>query len=327
MSTPPNFLSFPVAPLAEQKRIVEKLDAVLGKVDACRQRLERIPTILKRFRQSVLAAACSGKLTADWRKENSISLDDWRQNEFGSLISDGPKNGLYKPQTDYGTGNLVVRIDAFYDGAISDWRALKRVRLTEDELAQFELNNGDILINRVNSPNFLGKCALVEGLPERAVFESNMMRIRISPDQAIPEYLTVFLRSMDGLTELRKNAKHAVNQSSINQKDVRSVMVPLPSLPEQQEIVRRVNALFDLADQLEARYQNAKAHVDKLTQSVLAKAFRGELVPTEAELARQEGRDYEPAAVLLERIQAERESRPKTNRKRAAKKYSRKRAT
>jgi len=82
--------------------------------------------------------------------------------------------------------------------------------------------------------------------------------------------------------------------------------VALPPLAEQHEIVRRVDALFALADKIEARVTAATARVEKITQAILAKAFRGELVPTEAELARVEGRDYEPASVLLERIRAER---------------------
>jgi type I restriction enzyme S subunit len=80
----------------------------------------------------------------------------------------------------------------------------------------------------------------------------------------------------------------------------------LPPRSEQEEIVRRVDALFALADKIEARVKSATARVEKSTQAILAKAFRGELVPTEAELARQEGRDYEPASVLLERIRMER---------------------
>jgi len=85
-------------------------------------------------------------------------------------------------------------------------------------------------------------------------------------------------------------------------------MFPFAPLAEQQEIVRRVEALFKTADGIEARYRTAKVHVDKLTQAILARAFRGELVPTEAELARLEGRDYEPAAVLLERIRQKRDT-------------------
>ncbi len=80
----------------------------------------------------------------------------------------------------------------------------------------------------------------------------------------------------------------------------------VPPLGEQKQIVSRVDALFRLADHIEARYEKAKTHVDKLTQSILAKAFRGELVPTEAELARREGRSYEPASALLAKIEAQR---------------------
>jgi type I restriction enzyme S subunit len=88
--------------------------------------------------------------------------------------------------------------------------------------------------------------------------------------------------------------------------------VLLPPLAEQHEIVRRVDALFALADKIEARLAAVTSRVEKITQAILAKAFRGELVPTEAELARAEGRDYEPASVLLERMRAAREATAST---------------
>lgn len=83
--------------------------------------------------------------------------------------------------------------------------------------------------------------------------------------------------------------------------------MPLPPLEEQFEIVRRIEALFEIATAIEKRVAAAAGRADKLTQAILKKAFRGELVPTEAELARCEGRDYEPASVLLERIRKTRE--------------------
>jgi type I restriction enzyme S subunit len=101
-------------------------------------------------------------------------------------------------------------------------------------------------------------------------------------------------------------ARSTSGVNNINSEEVKALEVLLPPLAEQQEIVRRVSALFKTADVLEARYRKAKAHVDRLAQSILARAFRGELVTTEAELARQEGRDYEPASALLERIQQKR---------------------
>jgi type I restriction enzyme S subunit len=95
------------------------------------------------------------------------------------------------------------------------------------------------------------------------------------------------------------------------------IPVPVAPLTEQQEIVRRVEALFKTADALEVRYLTAKGHVDKLTQSILSRAFRGELVTIEAELARQEGRDYEPASVLLERIRQERKQQQESTKLKA----------
>jgi type I restriction enzyme S subunit len=95
-------------------------------------------------------------------------------------------------------------------------------------------------------------------------------------------------------------------QPKLTQAALKRIPVPLPPLREQHEIVRRVDALFKLADAIEKRVAAATVRADKLTQAILAKAFRGELVPTEAELARQEGRDFEPASVLLEGIRAER---------------------
>jgi type I restriction enzyme S subunit len=218
--------------------------------------------------------------------------------EFGELISDGPQNGLYKPASFYGDGTLIVRIDAFYDGTIAAWGELKRVRLTDKERSQFALRNDDILVNRVNSPKFLGKCALVRKLKEPCVYESNMMRLRLDTSRALPDYAILYLQSLPGLVELRKNAKHAVNQSSINQEDVKGAMFNLPPLPEQQEIVRRVQGLFALADQLEARLAKARGQVEKLTPSLLARAFAGQLVP-------QDPTD-EPAEKLLDRIKSAR---------------------
>jgi len=292
-------LPFNVAPLSEQRRIADKLEAVLGRVDACRTRLDRIPALLKRFRQSVLAAATSGHLTAEWRMANGLD-DEWESAELGSLIADGPKNGLYKSSTCYGQGTRILRIDNFYAGYISSWEGLKRLTVSEAELEDFSLAVGDIVVNRVNSMSHLGKSALVRDLPEPCVFESNMMRLRLDIERISPQFCILVLTSQNGIEQLQQNAKQAVNQASINQTDVKAVIVSLPSLPEQQEIVRRVEALIAIADRIEVRLATAHKTVERLTPATLAKAFRGELIP-------QDPND-ESASVLLERIREERES-------------------
>lgn len=296
--------TLPLPPLAEQARIAHKLDELLAQVDTLKARIDAIPGLLKRFRQSVLTAAVSGRLTEEWRGERE--LPNFSEVEFGCLIKEGPQNGLYKPSSAYGVGVKIIRIDSFYSGEITDWNRLRSLAVDQSELESWGVNTGDILINRVNSIEYLGKCALVRSVPEPTVFESNVMRMSLRTDLVNPEYLMRFLSSEIGRKKLITKAKHAVNQASINQGDVKACKVPLPSLTEQNEIVCCVEQLFAFAAVLEDKVVSAKNRIDHMTQSILAKAFRGELVP-------QDPND-EPASMLLERIQAQRASTPKARR-------------
>uniref|UniRef100_UPI0035C6C0EF restriction endonuclease subunit S n=1 Tax=Serratia quinivorans TaxID=137545 RepID=UPI0035C6C0EF len=262
--------------LAEQKIIADKLDTLLAQVDSTKAQLEKIPQILKRFRQAVLVAAVSGNLTEEWRAQNPDQTCT-KIVSLGDIIIDGPQNGIYKPSSLYGSGHKIVRIDSFYDGVLCDWNTFKRVQLESSDVKKWSLRNNDILINRVNSIEYLGKCGLVENLPEVTVFESNIMRITLNPEKAVAKFVTIFLSSIIGLSRLRENAKLAVNQASINQKDVKSCKIELPSISEQTEIVHRVEQLFSYADTIEKQVQNALERVNNLTHSILAKAFRGEL--------------------------------------------------
>jgi len=291
-----------VPPLQEQKRIADKLDSVLTRVDAVNTRLARVAPLLKRFRQSVLSAAVNGGLITE---ASLSSPKNWRSVTLGDLIEDGPKNGLYKPSSAYGAGVRILRIDSFYDGKVSDWASLRLLSIDSSELKQFGLMNGDLVINRVNSIEYLGKCALVEGLQGECVFESNMMRFRLSPRLANPRFIRTWLCSEAARTQIVAKAKHAVNQASINQSDVCGLKLQLPPLSEQTEIVRRVETLFAFADRLEGRLAQAQTAATRLTPALLAKAFRGELVP-------QDPND-EPAAELLRRLQAERATAAKAS--------------
>jgi len=305
---PKDFVSgyeLPLPPFAEQKVIADKLDTLLAQVDNTKARLERIPKILKRFRQSVLAAAVSGRLTDEWRRGRPNN-PSWVALRLGALIKNGPQNGIYKPLKLYGSGSLIIRIDSFYDGQISCWGKLKRVKIEAAEIEKWQVHQGDLLINRVNSIEYLGKSALVGELSEPAVFESNIMRLSLDRAKAAPEFISLFLRSPAGIAQLRSNAKLAVNQASINQGDVKNCSMELPGLDEQTEIVRQVDQLFAHADRIEQQVNNALARVNNLTQSILAKAFRGELT----EQWRNENQALiggeNSAAALLEMIKSER---------------------
>lgn len=294
MKTIPVFLP----PLNEQKRIVEKLEKLLGKVEACRARLDKIPTILKRFRQSVLAAACSGKLTADWRAENENG-EEWKETILGDVIIDKPKNGYSAKPVNYETKYRVLTLTATTSGRFID----KHFKYFDEKMggdSQFWIQPDDILVQRGNTIEYVGVSAIYDGEPNQFIYPDLMMRLRAN-ETITTKYLYFHLSWEKTRNYLRENATGtAGNMPKINQTTLINTPILLPPLPEQKEIVRQVEDLFKFADSIEERFKQAKAQVDKLTNSILAKAFRGELVP-------QDDTD-EPASVLLERIKAEKDT-------------------
>ncbi len=141
----------------------------------------------------------------------------WELRSLDNLITDGPQNGLYKPNTDYGSGTPILRIDAFYDGTVTDIESLKRVRLTDDERKRYALTENDIVINRVNSIEYLGKSALIPRLSEGTVFESNMMRMRVDPLVLHERFLIAILQTDFVKTQILdvRNVR-SIRQASIN---------------------------------------------------------------------------------------------------------------
>jgi type I restriction enzyme, S subunit len=161
---------------------------------------------------------------------------------------------------------------------------------------------GDILFTRSGT---IGRCAVATPAEQGHLMTLHLLRVRPDQRKALSAYLCYVFQGAPHIQRQMKEAAIGSTRAGFNTNLLAGLDVPIPSLPEQREIVRRVGALFKLADRIEAKLAAARQRVDALPQAVLAKAFRGELVPTEAELARREGRDYEPAADLLARIRAE----------------------
>ena len=146
---------------------------------------------------------------------------------------------------------------------------------------------------------------MVRGVGRRTIlYPDKLMRVRLV-ETSRSSYTEAFFGSPGARERLTRGAKSSAGQQGVSGQDLKNQAFALPPLAEQDEIVRRVEGLFKLADAVEKRVVAATARAGRLTQAILAKAFRGELVPTEAELARREGRAYEPAAELLERIHRE----------------------
>lgn len=284
----------PLPPTAEQARIVAKLEKLLEKVDDCRERLAKIPVILKRFRQSVLSAACSGRLTADF--EENQRRTGWSSGElvdFGKVSGGVTKNarrGSLPLQAPYiSVGNVYendLRLDDVGVIGVSKMEFDRTLLRTDDLL--FVEGNGSI--------DQVGRVALWNDQIQPCLHQNHIIKFR-SGINLSPKFALFWMMSPQGRDSLTEAAVSTAGLYNLSITKIEKLPIRCPPLPEQHEIVRRVEGLFALADKIEDRYKKAKEQVDKLTQSILAKAFRGELVP-------QDPND-EPASELLKRIKTE----------------------
>lgn len=336
---------FGLPPLPEQQRIVEKIETLFAQLDKGEVAVREVQELLTRYRQSVLKAAVTGQLTAEWRAARTSKLEHardlltrilkarrekwmgrgkyqeprapnltdlpelpevWVWTNMDALIVHGPQNGIYLPQDKYGDGTPIIRIDDFQTGWVRPVENLRKVNAASEEVKLYSLRNGDFVINRVNSVTHLGKAMLVDPEHDGALFESNMMRMSVS-HYVDPSYLELYLSSAIGRKRLIANCKHAVNQASINQGDVESTPVPLPPLEEQREIAVLARERLAKTNVLVDWCETELKRSTSLRQSILKDAFAGKLVP-------QDPTD-EPASALLARTAAAQPNAKKTGRK------------
>ena len=336
-------LNIPLPPLAEQRRIVARLEALLADTEQVRSRLDAVAATMQRFRQAVLAAAFDGQLTEGWR-EGKTEIES--TTEIQSIIKEREKykcrispayddKKLFQlPETwkwiKLGDVALVLDVDHkmpkkvedgiffispkdFFEPNGIDFVNSKKIaeedyiRLSRKLLPE----EGDLIYSRIGT---IGK---VRKVPSNIKFQISYSLSLIKPLGPLrnSNYLFWLLQSSFVLDQAITN-KRSIGVPDLGLKEIHNFSIPFAPLAEQQEIVRRVEALFAQADRIEGEVTRARERVEALTQAVLAKAFRGELVPTEAELARREGREYEPAGALLERVRIERqEGRPRSGKR------------
>jgi type I restriction enzyme S subunit len=213
----------PCPPLVEQRRIVDILDAV-------NERERSIEALTAKLQ--IVEPGLLGELVERDRIE------------FGELLASGPQNGLYKPGSSYGEeGTPIVRINSFAGGPSDLTRGLRRVATTAKEISQYGLKPGDILINRVNALELVGKSTAVTRLDEPTIFESNVMRCRLNPDKAEPAFVEAWLGSATAKAYFLRRAKSAVSQASINQNDVLTCPFPRLNAEEQRKFLQRLDAV------------------------------------------------------------------------------------
>ena len=201
------------------------------------------------------------------------------------------------------TGRVPVLRMGNIQNAKFDWADL--VYTSDDnEIAEYLLRDGDVLFNRTNSPELVGKTAIYKG-EHSAVFAGYLIRVNHIYTVVDSQYLNLFLNSHVARQHGNSVKTDGVNQSNINGAKLSNYPFPYCSIEEQREIASMLEVMFSVLDETEADIVQELQKADVLRQSILKKAFSGQLVP-------QDPHD-EPASVLLDRIRAEREKAVKNN--------------
>lgn len=269
-------IEFPLPPLAEQNRIVAKLDTLFAQVETINTNMANIPLLLKDFRQQVLTQAVNGKLTEEWRKAKKLTK--WQKLKIGDIIKSieaGKSFLCLETPASYGQVGLI-KISAvtwnFFNA-----KETKTVTDLQKINPNYFIKSGDFLISRANTLELVGSSVIVDKIDLDIMLSDKVWRVNFKNDND-KFFINFFLKTRIGRSEIETRATgNQLSMRNLSQNNFKDIDVNMPSATEQLEIVSRVESLFDKATAIEKQYKSLKQKTDNLTHALLYKAFKGEL--------------------------------------------------
>jgi type I restriction enzyme S subunit len=267
----------PKPPLPEQRAIAHVLNTVRRSIEAT----ERVIAAARELKRSLMKHLFTYGPVPIYHVDQVIMIETeigevpntWEIVPLGLIIDYGPQNGLYKPASDYGEGSPILRIEAFENGDLIEKQSLKKLRLSPSEIETYSLKENDIVVNRVNgSLDILGKCARVGKLQELTVFESNMMRFSVDASKAFSQFILYYMGTSISRHQINTKAR-IIHQASINQQDLKTILVPLTGLSDQKIVID----YLDIIDRkLQVEITRVKS-LSSLFQSLLTDLMTGRM--------------------------------------------------
>lgn len=290
----------PLPPLPEQQRIAEKLESLLGKLKEAKELLYEIPEILQNFRQSVLSAACSGRLTKDWREDNPIQNDlpeTWVASRFDQVFDINPSHKNIPIDNNLNISFVPMNLIEEETGKINT-NISKKYNEVKNGYTKFI--EDDVLFAKITPCMENGKIAIAQNLINGIGCGTTELHVFRPVIKGMSKYLFYFLLQKTIREQAKRRFQGTSGHMRVPSEFFHDLFFPLPPIEEQHEIVRRVESLFKKADNIESHYKSAMELIETLPEIILSKAFRGGLVP-------QDPND-EPAIKLLEKIMTDKDS-------------------
>lgn len=265
-------IPIPLPPLAEQQRIVDRIESLFAKLDEAKEKAQAVVDSFETRKAAILHKAFTGELTAKWREEHGVRMESWEKKSVGELCI-SLKYGTAKKSD--ASGNVVVlRMGNLQQGEI-DWSDLAYSN-DPDDIEKYKLFPGDVLFNRTNSAALVGKTAIYRG-EHPAIYAGYLIKLDYDRDKIIGDYLNYALNTLDAKKYCNSVKTDGVNQSNINAKKIGAYSFNVPSIPEQEKIVSVIQKLLSKEQQAKEAAEAVLDQIDLMKKSILARAFRGEL--------------------------------------------------
>lgn len=265
----------PLPPLAEQQRIVDRIESLFTKLDEAKEKLQEVVDGFETRKSAILHKAFTGELTTQWREEHGIVLESWKTFIFDDCV-EKMQNGLAKRSGNKGNPFVVLRLANLTEDGFST-EDLRQILLDRNEQESYSLRKNDVVMIRVNgSKDNVGRQLIIEEDANWA-FCDHLIRIRYKEDVVLPLFMVYFSKSSDYSLYIKDNMVSSAGQNTISRKGLIDLQVPVPSIEEQKEVLNIIQNTFANEQQVKETSEEVLEKIDLIKKSILARAFRGEL--------------------------------------------------
>ena len=260
----------PLPPLPEQQRIVDRIESLFAKLDEAKQKAQDALDSFETRKAAILHKAFTGELTARWRKEHGVGMESWKETRLGKYVDSqyGYTERAFQEQI----GPKFLRITDIQNGIVN-WDDVPFCKISDSDFERYAVSKNDILIARTGATT--GKSYLIVDDVE-AVFASYLVRIKIKSAKLSPQYLYCFLQSQMYWSQITKFSA-GIAQPGVNAKKLKEIILPIPAVPEQTEVVRILDDFLAKEQQAKEAAERVLEQIDLMKKSILARAFCGEL--------------------------------------------------